>query len=270
MTDARGASGTSGTLPGATTLVTVAHGTRKDGGNEVARELTAAAGERLGTKAIATYVELSEPLFADVMTRAEQPAVVVPLLLSTGFHMRSDLPEQAALASVPVALGRQLGPDPLLAQAQVERLVEAGARRGQRVVLVAAGSSDEAATCDQMCAVAHLARAWDGKVELATLSGHGARPADVIRPGDAVSPYLLSPGFFHDRLRRAGPADGVGADYMHVSVPGAPVLRQSAGDPLTVNAPPPVAPALPTGADGDGGNWSSGASPAESIRTLFG
>ena len=214
MTDARGASGTSGTLPGATTLVTVAHGTRKDGGNEVARELTAAAGERLGTTAIASYVELSEPLFADVMTRAEQPAVVVPLLLSTGFHMRSDLPEQAALASVPVALGRQLGPDPLLAQAQVERLVEAGARRGQRVVLVAAGSSDEAATCDQMCAVAHLARAWDGKVELATLSGHGARPADVIRPGDAVSPYLLSPGFFHDRLRREAPADVVVADVM--------------------------------------------------------
>ena len=68
-------------------------------------------------------------------------------------------------------------------------------------------------------------------------------------------------------LRRAG----AGADYIDVSVPGAPVLRQSAGEPLTVDAPPPVAPALPTGADGDaGGNWSSGASPAESIRTLFG
>lgn len=195
-------------------LVTVAHGTRKAEGNEVAQVLTAAAGERLGLTAIATYVELSAPLFADVMTRAEHPVVVVPLLLSTGFHMRSDLPEQAALASVPVTLGRQLGPDPLLAQAQVARLVEAGARRGQRVVLVAAGSSEEAATCDQMCAVAHLARAWDGPVELATLSGHGARPADVIRPGDAVSPYLLSPGFFHDRLRRESPAGVIVADVM--------------------------------------------------------
>ncbi len=207
-------SGTTGSLPGSATLVTVAHGTRKGGGNEVARELTAAAGARLGVRAIATYVELSEPLFADVMTRAEQPAVVVPLLLSTGFHMRTDLPEQAALAPVPVVLGRQLGPDPLLARAQVARLLEAGARPGQRVVLVAAGSSEEAATCDQMCAVAHLARAWDGKVELATLSGHGARPADVIRPGDAVSPYLLSPGFFHDRLRREAPDGVVVADVM--------------------------------------------------------
>ena len=198
----------------ATTLVTVAHGTRKGGGNEVARQLTEAAADRLGVPATATYVELSEPLFADVMTAADRPAVVVPLLLSTGFHMRSDLPEQTALASVPVVLGRQLGPDPLLAQAQVARLVEAGARRGQRVVLVAAGSSDEAATCDQMCAVAHLARAWDGPVELATLSGHGVRPAEVIRPGDAVSPYLLSPGFFHDRLRREAPAGSVVADVM--------------------------------------------------------
>ena len=66
------------------------------------------------------------------------------------------------------------------------------------------------------------------------------------------------------------PGTGVQHFASLVSVPGAPVLRQSAGDPLTVNAPPPVAPALPTGADGDGGNWSSGASPAESIRTLFG
>ncbi len=196
------------------TLVTVAHGTRKSGGNEVARLLTDAAGRRLGVPATASYVELSEPLFADVMRQAERPVVVVPLLLSTGFHMRSDLPEQAALADVPVALGRQLGPDPLLAHAQVERLVEAGARRGQRVVLVAAGSSDEAATCDQMCAVAHLARAWDGPVELATLSGHGARPSEVVRPGDAVSPYLLSPGFFSDRLRREAPAGVVVADVM--------------------------------------------------------
>lgn len=202
------------TMTPSLTLVTVAHGTRKGGASEVARALTAAAGERLGLPAIASYVELSEPLFADVMSGAEQPAVVVPLLLSTGFHMRSDLPDQTALASVPVVLGRQLGPDPLLAQAQVERLVEAGARRGQRVVLVAAGSSDEAATCDQMCAVAHLARAWDGPVELATLSGHGARPSEVVRPGDAVSPYLLSPGFFHDRLRRESPAGVIVADVM--------------------------------------------------------
>ncbi|WP_232680920.1 sirohydrochlorin chelatase [Nocardioides sp. R-C-SC26] len=193
---------------GRPTVVTVAHGTRHDTGNDVARALTAAAGRLLGAPALASYVELSEPLFADVVRGLDGPAVAVPLLLSTGYHVRTDLPEAIEASSAPVVLGEPLGPDPLLARAQVARLHEAGARPGQRVVLVAAGSSDEAATCDQTRAVAHLARAWDGPVELACLAGIGPRPADVVRPGDAVSPYLLSPGFFHDRLRREV-SDGV-------------------------------------------------------------
>ncbi|MCW2816033.1 MAG: hypothetical protein JWN84_3488 [Nocardioides sp.] len=197
-----------------TALVTVAHGTRNLAGNDVARLVADAAGRRLGWTARASFVELSEPLFADVMVEAEQPTVVVPLLLSTGFHMRSDLPEALEKASVPVTLGAPLGPDPLLAQAQVARLLEAGAVAGQRVVLVAAGSSDEDATCDQMAAVSLLSRAWNGPVELATLSGHGTRPAEVVRPGDAVSPYLLSPGFFHDRVRRESPEGVVVADVI--------------------------------------------------------
>jgi len=195
-------------------LVTVAHGTRNLAGNDVARQIAAAAGELLGCPTRASFVELSEPLFSDVMVAAEEPTIVVPLLLSTGFHMRTDLPEMAEKASVPVVLGATLGPDPLLARAQVTRLLEAGAVPGQRVVLVAAGSSDEDATCDQAAAVALLARAWDGPVELATLSGHGTRPAEVVRPGDAVSPYLLSPGFFHDRIRREVPEDAVVADVI--------------------------------------------------------
>jgi sirohydrochlorin ferrochelatase len=138
----------------------------------------------------------------------------VPLLLSTGFHIHTDLPEAVATASVPVTVGDPLGPDALVADAQVDRLREAGAVPGQRVVLVAAGSTDEAATCDQMGAVALLARAWGSPVELATLSGHGPRPAEVVRPGDAVSPYLLSPGFFHDRVRREAPDGAVVADVI--------------------------------------------------------
>lgn len=206
-----------------TALVTVAHGTRNLAGNEVARLVAEAAAVRLGWPTRASFVELSEPLFADVMVEADQPTVVVPLLLSTGFHMRTDLPEAAEKASVPVTIGSPLGPDPLLAQAQVARLLEAGATAGQRVVLVAAGSSDEDATCDQMAAVSLLARAWNGPVELATLSGHGTRPADVVRPGDAVSPYLLSPGFFHDRVRRESPdgvvvADVIGAHELVVDI----------------------------------------------------
>ncbi|MBS43687.1 MAG: cobalamin biosynthesis protein CbiX [Nocardioides sp.] len=200
-------------------LVTVAHGTRRTSGNEVAREITERAAERLGVPGTAAYVELCDPLLSDVAASAEQPLVVVPLLLSTGFHVRTDLPEAVAEASVPVALGGSFGPDPLLAQAQVARLLEAGAEPGQRVVLVAAGSSDPDATRDQLGAVALLARAWDGQVDLAVLSGRGPRIAEVVRPGDAVSPYLLSPGFFSERVATEAPdclvADVIGA-HEHV------------------------------------------------------
>jgi sirohydrochlorin ferrochelatase len=196
--------------------VTVAHGTRQTAGNETARELTRRAGERLGWPATASYVELAEPLFADVVAAAREPVVAVPLLLSTGFHMTVDLPEAVAAAGAPVTLGRSLGPDPALARAQVARLREAGATPGQRVVLVAAGSSDEAASADQAAAVALLAEAWGGPVALAAITGRGARPADVVRPGDAVSPYLLSTGFFVDKLRRDVPDDVVVADVLGV------------------------------------------------------
>lgn len=185
-----------------TRLVTVAHGTRQVAGNTVSRQLTERAAARLGLPATCSYVELSEPLFSDVVRAGAEPAVVVPLLLSTGFHIRHDLPEMAGGAGGPVLLGRQLGPHALLAQAQVERLHEAGAPAGRRVVLVAAGSADPLATRDLDRAAQLLARAWGGPVEVATLTARGRRPIEVVRAGDAVSPYLLSPGFFADRARR--------------------------------------------------------------------
>lgn len=182
-------------------LVTVAHGTRHAPGNEVARAVTERAGQLLGTSATTAYVELCEPLLTSVMEQSTGPSVVVPLLLSTGFHVTTDVPEAAALSPHPVQVAPALGPHPLLAAAQASRLVAAGARAGQPVVLVAAGSTDPASDADLARAVELLAAAWSGPVELATLSGRGRRPAEVVRRGVAVSPYLLSPGFFSRRAR---------------------------------------------------------------------
>ena len=187
-------------------LVTVAHGTRRAGGNETARRLTAAAAERLGVPATAAYVELSEPLLAEVAARLDGPAAVVPLLLSTGFHVRQDLPQACAgaPAGVPVALGRPLG----LARAQVDRLVEAGAEPGSPLVMVAAGSTDLRAWRDLRGATRLLGQEWGGRVRLTTLSGYGRRPEEVVRPGDAVSAYLLSPGLFSRKVREMAEAAG--------------------------------------------------------------
>jgi len=182
-------------------LVTVAHGTRDAAGNAVARAITGAAGTRLAMPWVASYVELCEPSFTSVLA-ADTPSVVVPLLLSTGHHVRHDLTGT-----------RALGPDPLLAVAQVARLVACGAAPGQPVVMVAAGSTDPRATRDQMLAAAYLSEEWGGPVRLATLSGVGRRPVDVVTPADAVSPYLLAPGHFADRCRAESGA-GVVADVI--------------------------------------------------------
>jgi sirohydrochlorin ferrochelatase len=202
------AHGTNDVVPGVH-LVTVAHGTRTAAGNEVARELTAAAARELDWEATTSYVELCAPLFADVVATVDTPAVAVPLLLSTGYHLRQDLPAAVAAAGRDdVRLGRSLGPDRLLAAAQVDRLRAAGATPGQPVVMVAAGSTDPAASADLDAAAHLLAHAWGAPVRLATLSGRGPRLAEVVREGDAVSPYLLATGHFHRKARHDALAAG--------------------------------------------------------------
>jgi sirohydrochlorin ferrochelatase len=184
-----------------TRLLTVAHGTRHSTGNEVARAVTVAAGRKLGIPASTSYVELCAPSFADEVRPDD---IVVPLLLSIGHHVRHDLPSQAGRTFV----GPPLGPHPLLARTQAQRLLEAGATRGAPVVMVAAGSTDPLATRDQRAAADLLSAEWGGSVDVATLSGHGPRIEDVVGPGDAVSLYLLSPGFFSRRAREEALAAG--------------------------------------------------------------
>ena len=141
-------------------LVTVAHGTRFGPGNAVAAAVTERAATMLGTPGTTSYVELCAPSFASVMATAMGPSVVVPLLLSTGHHVRVDLPAAAALSRHEVVLAPALGPHPLLAAAQATRLRAAGAQPGQPVVLVAAGSTDPAVDLDLERAADLLAETW--------------------------------------------------------------------------------------------------------------
>jgi sirohydrochlorin ferrochelatase len=196
-------------------LVTVAHGTRSGEGNDVAIELTRLAGAALGVEAVTSYVELQEPLLADALAMSDVSTVVVPLLLSRGYHTRVDLP--GALESAPgeVALTEALGPSTALAKAQMARLIEAGATPGQLeagatpgqpVVLVAAGSQDPVATDDLAAAAVLLGALWGSDCRLATIAAGDV--ASVVMPGDAVSTYLLAPGYFArtlaDDARAAG------------------------------------------------------------------
>jgi sirohydrochlorin ferrochelatase len=145
---------------------------------------------------------------------AGRRVVVVPLLLSSGYHDRVDLPAAIRSARPDAAQAAVLGPDPLLAGALAARLAEAGRQPGDAVVLAAAGSSDPEAVAAVHAQAALLAAELD--VPVTAAFGSTALPdvrsaVAAARPGRvAIAPYLLAPGFFTDRLAEAG-ADVVAA-----------------------------------------------------------
>lgn len=140
-------------------------------------------------------------------------AVVVPLLLSAGFHTHVDI--AAAVEGTPGAVASgTLGPDDRIVAVLVDRLREAGAGPGDAVVLAAAGSSDARAAAAVEAVADALRRRWPhGPVTVGY--GSAARPTvpeAVAAARAALGPagrvvaasYLLAPGFFHDRVGRAG------------------------------------------------------------------
>jgi sirohydrochlorin ferrochelatase len=195
-------------------LVTVAHGTRVASGNLVSAAITARAARRMGRlPSVASYVELCAPLLTDVMAESRRPTVVVPLLLSTGFHIKHDIPQAVSHAQAPTLLARPLGPHPLLAEVMCHRLRGSGARPGDPVVLVAAGSNDPDAEHDLAAARQLLQSRWGAPVRVATVAGQGRSLNEVVEEARAdgrvaVAPYLLSPGFFSRRTRALAEAAG--------------------------------------------------------------
>ena len=198
-------------------LVACAHGTRGPLGRRTVGALVAAvAAARPGLDVEAAFVDVQPPEVGDVVRRVTasgRHAVVVPLLLSAGYHVHVDI-GRATEGEHAESTGA-LGPDPRLAQVLLDRLREAGARPGDAVVLAAAGSSDERSGADVDRVASAVRAGWAGPV----LVGYGAsaRPSvaeavaqarEVTRGRVVVAAYLLAPGFFHDRLAEAG-ADAV-------------------------------------------------------------
>jgi sirohydrochlorin ferrochelatase len=206
-----------GPLRGGPVLVACAHGTRNPTGRRLIAELALAARAlRPGLTTTAAFVDVQPPTVVDVvaeLSAAGRPAVVVPLLLSGGYHVHVDI-AGAVAASPGTVAARPLGPDPRLVEVLHDRLVSAGADPGDpqtAVVVAAAGSSDTRAVADVENTADLLQRTWAGPVT--TGYGSAALPAvpDAVaaarRAGAervVVASYLLAPGHFHDKLAGAG------------------------------------------------------------------
>ncbi|WP_448628042.1 sirohydrochlorin chelatase [Geodermatophilus sp. URMC 64] len=207
-------------------LVACAHGTRNATGRRLVAELALTARRlRPGLVTTAAFVDVQPPTVVDVVAglAAEgRPAVVVPLLLSGGYHVHVDI--AGAVAAHPGAVAaRPLGPDERLVEVLHDRLLAADADPGDprtAVVLAAAGSSDPRSGADVAHTADLLQRRWAGPVS--TGFGSAARPTvpDAValaRRGGAgrvvVAAYLLAPGHFAGKLAAAG-ADAVTAPLL--------------------------------------------------------
>ncbi len=201
-------------------LVACAHGTRDPAGRrEVGALVAALRVARPGLCVEAAFVDVQPPRVGQVVRRVGvrgQRAVVVPLLLSGGYHVHVDV--AAAVAEHGADAARALGPDDRLTAIVLDRLREAGATGADAVVLAAAGSSDARAVADVEVVLAALRGVWDGPVSV----GYGAKASPTVAQAVAaaradhprrrvvLAAYLLAPGFFHDRLAGSG-ADLVSA-----------------------------------------------------------
>jgi sirohydrochlorin ferrochelatase len=208
----------------APTLLAVSHGTSSAEGADAVAGLVEAVAARLdGRAAVAAgFVDVQQPdvpaclgsLGVDWPTGAS--AVLVPLLLSAGYHVHVDLADDVAAArdaGGDVTLAGALGPDERLVEVLARRLEEAGLRPDDVVVLAAAGSSDRRALVDCEATAAGLAtrlgRPRDGVV-LAYLSAAEPRLPDAVAEARSsghrvvVASYLLAPGYFADLAVAAG------------------------------------------------------------------
>ncbi|MET9381422.1 sirohydrochlorin chelatase [Streptomyces sp. NPDC002928] len=211
--------------PGPPALVLVAHGSRDPRALATIRTLLDRVRElRPGLPVHLGHIELNEPLLTDTLAaldaREVPDAVLVPLLLGRGYHVKQDIPEMAAAARVHTRVAAPLGPHPLLVETLYERLVEAGwrtrmseaERRASGVVLAAAGSRDPQSAVDTRRTAQLLAErlgvpvlpayasaaAPDVPTALRAMAARGRRRV-------AVAAYFTAPGRFATQSAEAAP-----------------------------------------------------------------
>jgi len=208
--------------PGPPALVVVAHGSRDPRAlSTVSALLDRIREQRPGLPVRLGHIELNEPLLPGTLAAlGTARAVLVPLLLSRGYHVKQDIPEMAAAAEARTRVAAPLGPHPLLVEALTARLVEAGwrtrmdraTRRTSAVVLAAAGSRDPESKVDTNRTAQLLAERLGVPVVPAYATTASPRVPEALRALTArgrhrvaVASYFTAPGRFATECAEVAP-----------------------------------------------------------------
>jgi sirohydrochlorin ferrochelatase len=208
------------------TLVLVAHGSRDPRTlTTVHALLDRVRALRPGLPVRLGHIELNAPLLPDTLAALGTPespgsAVLVPLLLGRGHHVKHDIPAAAAAVPARTLVAPALGPHPLLVDALHARLLEAGwtsapgaaARARAGVVLAAAGSRDPDSAADTGRTAALLAERLGVPVVPAYASAAAPTVPEAVRAlaargrrRIALASYFTAPGRFHAESAGAAP-----------------------------------------------------------------
>jgi len=195
------------------TVLLVAHGTRNPHGVALIGDLACAMRERLDVDVSVAFVDVLGPSPSEALARLNRETTVVPAFLGRGYHVRRDIPEHLSRPGLPpTRVTDSLGPSDEVLAALVDRLDEAGRRRGDTVVLAAAGSSDPMAVADVEEVADRLSSLVDAPVTVAFAApsprvAHIPSVAEAVsrtRGRVAVASHLLAPGLFQSRLVESG------------------------------------------------------------------
>jgi sirohydrochlorin ferrochelatase len=191
-------------------LLAVAHGSRNPAATDVIKTLARQVRRLAPVLDVhVAFIGHAEPSLPAELGAAGSDAVIVPLLLSTGYHLTADIAGAATSAGARVA--GPLGPDELLLTALIARLSDANVPTGTPIVLAAAGSSDPEAAADVQKQADLLAERLSVPVVGAFASAARPTVPEAVaklrqRTGlpIAVASYLLAPGHFQDQLHDSG------------------------------------------------------------------
>jgi sirohydrochlorin ferrochelatase len=207
------------------TLILAAHGTRRPGGVAMIGDLAAQVSTLLDRTVQVAFVDVLGPTPSEVLSDANGPAIVVPAFLSRGYHVRTDLPAQVAAGRHPnVVVTPALGPSREIVRTVADQLVGSGWRRGDSLILAAAGTSDLTAGADLRTTAALLSTLTGSPVDLGFAATSCPHITDVQQVPDVrkavakarasagrhsarrvvVASYLLADGLFQERLRACG------------------------------------------------------------------
>ena len=201
----------------------ISHGTSSAQGQRLIEALAARVTVDLRARGLVAevmlgHVDVQNPDVAEVLRTlpSEAPTVLVPLLLSPGYHVHVDLAEAVAAAggaggtngtaTRDIRLTPTLGPDRRLARVLAARLPSL--TDDDHIVLAAAGSSDERANaaCREMGE--HLSVELGRPVDVGFHAGGEASLGGIVEQKRALggrivlSSYLLAPGFFQDLAQK--------------------------------------------------------------------